>query len=277
MKIFVLIVNYKRHPDTISCVNALLKSDLPPNSQIILIDNTEDNSSAKILRAAFPKLKLIKNRHNLGFAKANNKGIRLALKNKATHVLILNPDVLIPNNFFTPILNTFKLNRKTGLAAPALKHQVNGTTYYGFDGFLDWTTVTPKHASARKISKPKILDSQFLTFACVLIKSNVLKKIGLLDERYFMYFEDLDFCLRASKAGFKLYLDQSTIADHQTSASFSHPRHKLKINFLSHLKFINKWLPFPRNLPPLIYHSLHYPYLYLLWTYHHWKYSQRST
>ncbi len=272
-KIFVLILNYRRHHDTINCLRCLQKSDLPKNSKIIILDNTADDSSAKIIRVKFPQIKLIKNKKNLGFAKGNNIGIRYALKHQATHILIINPDVCLPKKFFSPLLKNFQTNPQLGLVAPALKHQVKKKTYFGLDGYLDWSIAKPQHYSLTKITKTKPISAEFLTFACVLISAKVFSQTGLIDERYFMYLEDVDFCLTARRQGFDLWLNPNIIATHQTSASFTHPRHKLKISFISHLKFIGKWLSFPQNIFAWAYQTIFYPYLYLLWTYHHWRYS----
>jgi len=275
-KIFCLILNYRHHQDTLSCVRHLEDADLPRDSQIIILDNTEDNSSYQALKKALPKHKIIKNKANLGFAAGNNVGVRHALKNKATHVLIINPDVKVPERFFAPFLKHFKTNPRLGLVGPALKHKVKNKTYYGLDGYMDWDFAKPQHHSIARVPSKKPIRAQFLTFACVLINAELLKQ-NLLDERYFMYLEDVDFGLTAKKLGYELILDSSVIATHQTSASFSHPRHKLKISYKSHIKFIFKWLIFPHNLIAASYQSLHYPYLYFLWTYHHWRYRPTST
>jgi len=273
-KIFCLILNYRRLQDTHQCVKHLTASDLPPSSKIVIIDNSPDISLSQ-LKQQFPDHTIIKNQGNLGFAAGNNVGIRYALDHHATHILIINPDVRVPRTFFKPMLKTFAQNPKLGILAPALKHTVKNQTFYGLNGYMDWTLATPRHHSVTRLTEHQPIKSEFLTFACVLIKADLLKE-QLLDERYFMYLEDVDFCLSAAKKGYQLILDPNIVAQHQTSASFSHPRQKLKISFISHLKFILKWLPFPHNLIALTYQSLHYPYLYLLWTYHHWRYRSTS-
>jgi len=90
-----------------------------------------------------------------------------------------------------------------------------------------------------------------------------------------MYFEDVDYCLSAKRAGIKVILDPSVIIAHETSSSFKHPSQKLLINFKSHLRFIKKWLTPIKRIRPFIYIYLLYPYLYLLWTYHEIKYRQK--
>ena len=103
----------------------------------------------------------------------------------------------------------------------------------------------------------------------------MVRKIGQLDTGYFMYFEDVDYCLTARKKGFNIILDPSVVVTHKTSSSFKRPTDKLPINFVSHLRFVFKWLKFPQFIAPLLYILFLYPYLYLLWTYHLLKYPSR--
>ncbi len=125
----------------------------------------------------------------------------------------------------------------------------------------------PKHLNLPTLPKPVARPGQFVTFACVLVRAEVFKKVGLLDDGFFMYLEDVDYCLRARQAGYKIFLQPAVIVHHATSSSFKRATDKLPISFTSQIRFINKWLPFPKNIVALVYALLFYPYLYLLWTY----------
>ncbi len=269
-KIFVLILNYKKYLDTVRCIRSLLASDLSSFTNIIVLDNSPDPASFQYLSAHFPKIKMIKNPGNLGFAAGNNVGIRFALKQKATHILILNPDTKVPRHFLTPLL--LHMNQsKAQLIAPALIHTQNGQKFFGLEGSVNPVTGQATHVNLSRLPTQDLRPAQFVTFACVLIKSTVFRKIGLLDESYFMYLEDVDFCLKANKASFRLYLDPSVTVKHNTSSSFTKPTNKLLISFKSQLTFINTWIPLPQKIIALVYNIFFYPYLYLLWTYHYYK------
>jgi GT2 family glycosyltransferase len=219
----------------------------------------------KEIKKAFPSLHLIESKTNRGFAGGNNLGITAARKNDATHILVINPDVTVGKVFFKPLLTDFR--GKIGITAPAISHYQNGRLFYGLEGYLDWRLGQAKHINLEKKPPPKLRPAEFVTFACVMIRAEVFQKIGLLDENYFMYLEDVDYCLRTKKAGYEIVLDPSIVVDHSTSSSFKRATDKLPISFVSQIRFINKWLPFPRNVIPLIYAFFFYPYLYLLWTY----------
>lgn len=267
-----MILNYQRFLDSGKCLSGLLKSDLPAGVEFLIIDNSPDDTPKGYFEKNFPKIKVIKNSENIGFAKGNNVGIRYAIKQGASHILIINPDVTVGRRFLKPLLLSLEKDKKAMIIAPAIRHQQNGVVFYGMRGKVDWVTGKATHTNLRRLPKNrKVIKSQFVTFACVLIKTDVFSKVGLLDERYFMYLEDVDYCLSANRAGYKVLLHSRVIVDHLTSSSFQKPTDKLPISFRSQISFINKWLIFPKNIFPLVYTLVFYPYLYLLWTYHDLK------
>ena len=221
-------------------------------------------------------LKLIKTNKNRGFANGNNFGIRYALKNQATHVMIINPDLTVSKPFLKPLLDVFNTNPKAGLVAPVHRHQQNDQTLYGLGGKVDWKTTKCKHINTKELTLKKPTKYKFVSFACVLIKRGVFEKIGLVDELYFMYLEDVDYCLTASQAGFECYIEPRVKIKHNTSSSFSIPTKKLKISFVSQLKFINKWLKITKRPYAYAYMTIFYSYLYLLWTYNYHKNKQNQ-
>lgn len=270
-KVFIIILNYNRHQDTTKCIKALQKSDLPKNTQIIIVDNSKTTESKKILSKTFPKIKLIKTPKNKGFAYGNNFGIRFALKHQASHVMIINPDVTVPKNFLKPLLKVFKTHPGGGLVAPVHRHKQNKKTFFGLGGKVNWQTTKCEHVNTKQLKKESSKQYEFVSFACVLIKRKVFKKIGLLNELYFMYLEDVDYCLTANQAGFKCFIEPSVRVKHNTSSSFVIPTQKLKLSFISQLKFIRRWLPLYKRPYAYVYMVCFYAYLYILWTYHYHK------
>lgn len=266
-KVFCLILNYNRTADTVKCANSLLSSKLPPATEIVVIDNGHVNLK-KYFTKNIPKAIYIKSPGNIGFAAGNNQGIKYALDRGATHVLIINPDVTVPRNFLLLLLSTFKVTPcRVGLVAPA---HTEGKGSYGLGGKIDWKWCSFPHDNITKLpDKPKEYD--LLTFACVLIKREVFENAGLMDERYFLYLEDVDYCVSATRAGFSLYLDPRVVVTHITSSSFDDPRGKIKFSFKSSFIFIRKWYRFPGNILPLLHTLYFYPSLYVLWTLKLWK------
>lgn len=273
-RLTTIILNYRNSDDTLACLNALKKSDWSRGFDYLVVDNSVEKASTEKLRAAIPSDKLLINKQNLGFAGGNNIGVKKALKNGSQYILIINPDVRVGKKFFSGLLANFKDN-KVGIVAPAIKHVQKDRVVYGLEGKVDWSLAKPEHRNIPILKNKNPVDSQFVTFACVIIKKEVFEKTGLLDDGYFMYFEDVDYCLSALKKGFKIILDPGVIVTHRTSSSFKKPTDKLPISFKSHLRFIFKWLTFPALVKPLLYALTLYPYLYLLWSYHSVKYSHK--
>ena len=268
-EISAIILNYKHPKDTISCIRALLKTDAGKEVDYYIVDNSPDERFEREIKKQHPEINYIASPTNLGFAAGNNQAIKKILKSESKYILIINPDVVVGRKFFKPLLSDFAKDKKAGIAAPAIRHQQKGTTFYGLSGKVDWKTGKATHVNLRRLPENKtVKKAEFVTFACVLIKTEVFRRVGLLDERYFMYLEDVDFCLQVKEAGFHILLDQKVVVDHRTSSSFERPTDKLPISFRSQLLFINKWLRFPNNVFPILHTLLLYPHLYVLWTYH---------
>lgn len=261
-KVFVLLLNYNNPHDTVEAARSLRRSDLPQDSQIIIIDNGITDQSKYFANKIVGSIYL-KSPSNHGFAAGNNLGIKYALGRKATHILIINPDVRVSKIFFAPLVNTLKGHKNAGIVAPA--HREPGSHRYGLGGKINWQNCSFPHDNATVLPKEE-LRYDLLTFACVLIKAEVFEDVGLLDERYFMYLEDVDYCLRTKNAGYELWLNPMVCITHRTSSSFSDPRKKIRMSFDSCLIFIKKWYHFPSNLIPILHTIYYYPYTYVLWT-----------
>lgn len=181
---------------------------------------------------------------NLGFAAGVNVGIKLALKNGAERILLVNPDVKI-----SPSQLKTLAEYPADIVSPVLKFKRNGRWVYDFGGKVNWTLGRTYHiesASPKTFSNSQI---EYVSGACMLIKKEVFKKIGYFDERFFMYFEDADFCLRSKRAGLDVAVDPDVVVEHQIQ---EHRRtgdsQKMAFLLTSNFKFIQKWLSWPTKL-----------------------------
>ncbi|MBP9702410.1 glycosyltransferase family 2 protein [Candidatus Woesebacteria bacterium] len=273
-KVFALILNYNNPLDSVEAARSLLSSDIPSNTQLVIIDNSETDNK-KYFSTQLKDIVYTSSIGNVGFAAGNNLGINYALEHGATHVLLLNPDVRVPKVFLKPLLNSLKVHKKAGIVAPA--HKEPGSLTYGLGGSINWANCTFPLTNTDKLPKNES-EYDHLTFACVLMRVDVFSKIGLLDERYFMYLEDVDYCVRAKRAGYELWLNSTVCVTHNTSSSFADKRGKIKLSLVSCLKFIHKWYHFPASIIPSLRALYFYPKTYILWTLKLWKniYYQRQ-
>lgn len=265
--VYAIILNYNKPEDTVGCATALSRSRHPAGFHLLVVDNGPKNLQS-FFQKNIPGCVYIKSPGNIGFAAGNNQGIRYALAHAATDILIVNPDVRVGKNFLSPLLQLFAAHPRAGLVAPAHTEREGS---YGLGGRVDWRLASFPHTNVTSLKglRPRRFD--LLTFACVLIRAEVFASTGLMDESYFLYLEDVDYCVSAARASWELWLDPSVVVHHATSSSFADPRGKIKYSFRSSFIFIKKWLRFPHNLVPLIHTLYFYPKLYLLWTAQRWK------
>jgi len=231
---FVLILNTNGKKDTLECLESLRKTKAP--IEIVIIDNASTDGSAKAIKEKFPKTKIIENKKNLGFAGGNNVGIRYALKKGADEIILLNNDTIVSSSSIERLIKNL-----SDITGAVLKFYRNEKLIYDLGGHINWWLgrATHKEVKSRKNIVPKTPD--YVSAAAMRIRRNVIERIGLLDESFFIYYEDADFCTRAKRAGFKIAIEPNSIIFHKLSAfkgrrSFFSLYHNLRSNLL----FINK-------------------------------------
>ena len=232
MKVAVIILNYNGLANTLDCLNSLKKCQTQGNQvDFIVIDNNSSDGSKKVL-GTLDNIHLIPNPQNLGYTGGNNTGIRYALRSKPDLILILNNDTLADKNL---IVNLINAARNADIISPKIYFAKNfefhkdrykkdelGRVIWYAGGKIDWSNVIGRHAGVDEVDKNQY-DTRspvdFATGACMLIKRQVFEKIGLFDEKYFLYLEDMDFCVRAQKAHFKIIFEPKAILWHKNAGS----------------------------------------------------------
>lgn len=254
MKIAIIILHFGKLETTKNCLKDLAKK--VSGHQVILVNNTNDKIDE--LLKIIPGTKLINNPKNLGFAAGVNQGIDLGLKDQGvTHFFLMNNDLSLTFGSFSQLLLTFNKFPRCGIVSPVLHH----TGGYDWGGkFNKWTgMVVHKNWG----NKPKTIQTVgHIAGAAMLISKEVIQKIGKLDERFFLYYEDLDLCLRSTGAGYTIHINPDVIAQHQISAG-SNLLSRTKYQWISHLKFVSKHL-FKLVYPTAyLYDLIFYPLVYI--------------
>lgn len=235
MKIAIIVIHYGQLSTTRNCLLAIKQKIT--SHRLILINNTHEDIAdlAKII----PETTLINNKTNFGFAKAVNQGISLASADPAIGAfLLMNNDLSFSFGSLDLLTKTFLTKPSCGIVSPILHHHQN---LYDWGGkFNKWFGMV-KHRNFEQ--RPKtILTVNHVAGAAMLIKREVVDKIGLFDERFFLYFEDLDYCLRAIKAGFTVHINPEVVAEHTISSS-SNALSRTLNQWRSHIVFVAKYLP----------------------------------
>lgn len=233
MNVALVILNYKSVDDTLQCLESIKNSNLPPKTsfQTIVVDNhSEDGSWEKLEKV--DGIKLIASDENLGYSGGNNVGIKYALNNNADFILILNNDVTLHRSAIKYLLES---RQEGDIIAPKIyfaagfefhrdrynKTDLGNVIWYA-GGKIDWDNIIGLHIGVDEVDTGQYDHSKqinFATGACLFVKREVFEKIGFFDEKYFLYLEDLDFCVRAKKNKFKIFFQPKAVLWHRNAAS----------------------------------------------------------
>lgn len=190
-KINIVVLNYNGKDCIESCLKSLFCLNYP-RFEVVVVDNNSTDGSLEMARRKFPKVTYIKNEENLGFSAGNNIGIKYSLEKMADFVLILNNDTEVEVNLLNKLVERMQSDSRVGIACPVILSSNSDKVWFS-GGKIDWLRMKATHVAGS-------LD--FVSGCSMLVRSGVFKKIGLFDEDFFLYWEDVDFSVRARKAGF---------------------------------------------------------------------------
>lgn len=209
MNISVILLNWNSFAHTRACLNSLLKcASSPFKVRFLVVDNGSTDGSLEKLRGEFcGAVEFLANVRNLGYAGGNNLGIRKALNDGTDLVLLLNNDTTVDENFLFAMHDAVMRHPNHQLfGAKIFYHRRPHTLWYAGGGYTDWLAKVwqngmneadgPPYQSADEIS--------FITGCCLMIRREAFERIGYLDNDLYLYSEDLDFCMRAKRAGLRL-------------------------------------------------------------------------
>lgn len=217
MKISIIIVNYNVKHFLEQCLLSVEKAIQGITAEVFVVDNVSVDGSVEMVRAKFPWVQLIANTENVGFSKGNNQAIRVA---KGEYVLLLNPDTLVEEDTFTKCIEWMdahpeggglgvKMVDGKGVFLPESKRGIPYplTSFFKISGIYRLFPKSKKinHYYLGHLSNEANHEVEILSGAYMLMRKQVLDEVGLLDEDFFMYGEDIDLSWRIIKAGYKNY------------------------------------------------------------------------
>lgn len=221
MELSVIIVNWNTKELLSNCLSSIFKYTTGIKFEVIVVDNGSTDGSDDLVKKKFPQVKLILNKDNCGFTKANNQGIKVA---KGEYILLLNSDTYLTENSFKKLIDQAKSYQNLGALGPQLLNEDRSIQQSaGFFPYLPqvfyWmsflddlpgsTFLKPYHVDHDSFYKS---DHQvdWVTAAAILVPREVINEIGELDEKIFMYGEEVDWCYRIKNAGYKIYFSPIT-------------------------------------------------------------------
>lgn len=217
----IILVNYNGANDTIECIKSLsyIKDS---EYEIVVVDNcSTDNSVEELKKIQENSLfTLLEAGCNNGFSAGNNIGIKYA--NNADYFLLLNNDTVVEPDFLKKLLDEFNRNPKCGATISKILYYSNPDVIWYAGGDFNKKTARSEHWKFNVKDDMTEINSQKVSFAsgcCMCVSKKVIDEIGLLDEDFFLYEEDADFCYRIDEAGYEIFYVPESIIYHKVSAS----------------------------------------------------------
>ena len=213
MELSIIIINYKSNQLVVDCIQSIYKQNATFSYEIIVIDNHSEDESREKITGLFPGVLWKEMAYNSGFARANNEGIRSA---KGAAVLLLNPDTIIENNAIEKCYRLLDSSQYVACGVQLLNDdrtpQISGN--YAMKGGLNYLLPLPFLGNALKfiaaifsVKKPNVAEAagtvevDWINGAFLMAKQTAIKKAGLMDEDFFLYSEEAEWCSRLKKAG----------------------------------------------------------------------------
>jgi GT2 family glycosyltransferase len=250
----IIIVNYNAKKFLDACLSSLYNTIKQYTYEVIVIDNASCDDSVQFLNKKHPKVKILVNIENIGYAKANNQGIKIS---RGNFILLLNPDTLVSESSINNMMHYLMKFSDSGIVGPKVMNPGNKLQWDSCGSYLTPLTLFLKESGLEKLfPHNKLLGKRLLRYwdrnssrnvdwvsgVCLLIKKEILDDIGLLDERFFAYMEDMDICRRANEKKWRVVYLHDTKITHEASSSWQNAtKQQLFISIVSEKKYLKKY------------------------------------
>ncbi len=249
-----IVIVHHGTPDLLaSCLRSIADSPLRVPHEVLVLDNASDPPLPAGFEARWPALRLVRNRQNIGYSRAVNQGVRLA---RGDLLLILNPDIEVRGDAIGEMVRFMDATPEAGIVGSRLLN-ADGSVQFSCRTFYDWRTLLwrrtplgrlfPRSAIVRRHlmadwDHASVREVDWLIGACLLVRRQAIDRVGLMDERFFMYFEDVDWCYRMRQAGCKVfYLPSAEMMHHHRRESASPLDRRFLVHLMSMLRYADKW------------------------------------
>jgi len=211
MDLSVIIVNWNTKDLLCQCIDSLAQTVKKIDTEIFVVDNGSTDGSVAAIREKFPRVRLVENQVNLGFARANNQAISLS---SGEYLLLLNPDTKVKDEAIPQMLSFMNAHAKAGLVGGQLLNadESKQNSIANFPSLatellnkslLRW--LFPEKFPGKERDYPGPVEVESVIGACMLVRRKAVEQVGLLDEEFFLFLEETDWCYRIKKAGWEIY------------------------------------------------------------------------
>jgi GT2 family glycosyltransferase len=253
--VYIVLVNWNGRQVTLDCLDSLQHLTYG-NTSVVVVDNGSIDGSVDAIRQLYPSVLLLEMRKNLRFAAGTNAGVRFAMEHGAELILLLNNDTTVAGDFLTHLVARMQADPVTGLVAPKIYYHDEPSRIWFAGGIISMWTGTMRHIGIRESDTGQFNTARAIDYAsgcCILARREVIEKVGTLDEAFFMYTEDADWCVRVRKAGYRIMYEPTARVWHKLSVSTGGHLswYKMKNKFIGNFRLVARhaawyqWLVFP--------------------------------
>lgn len=234
-KIGLVILHFNKPDLTEACLESVRQLGTKSFKIEVIVVNNNPLEKIVVLKKKFPEFIFLKTSKNLGYAGGNNFGIKKALARKADFVLLLNNDTLLDKKMVVEFLKTAKTNKQAGILGPKIyfapgcefhrqryQEKDRGKVIWYAGGLVDWQNIIASHRGVDEVDQgqySQLEATDFVSGCAMLVRREVFEKVGLFDENYFLYLEDVDFCQRVKRRGYKIIFVPSAKVWHANAGS----------------------------------------------------------
>ncbi len=249
--IYVLVLDNNRRDDTLACLASLVRNSYK-NLKIIVLDNSTTDGTREAICSTFTDVQMISLTKNLGYAGNNNIGVEIAMKQGADWIFILNDDTILDPDCLAKLVFVGESDPSIGIVGPMVYHHDEPDIIQSAGGMLGkyWQS---QHLGQNELDKGQFQSPhpvEWISGCSILVRKTVIEQVGKLDDSFFMYSEEKEWCVRASRAGWKIFhVPQAKIwhkgvqRDYQPKPSFTY--YETRNHFLilaKHKAPLNVWI-----------------------------------
>jgi GT2 family glycosyltransferase len=258
-RVTTIVVNWRLKEETLHCLRTLESLDLP--GRVIVVDNGSGDGSVECIARHFPQVELIALPSNVGFGAACNRAITRALEDTGCeYVFLLNNDAGVHSDVLSTLVGAAQAHPDAGILGPKVYYQDEPDKIWYAGARRRWGVLAAADTGRDQVDRGQfdtLREVDYVFGAAMLIRRSVFERIGLFDERFFLYLEDMDFCLRAQEAGFSLLFVPQAHVWHKGSASTANHGGMRKYHFVrSTVQFVRKHTPLALSLLAFVFWML---------------------
>jgi GT2 family glycosyltransferase len=238
-RVATIIVTYNSARHIERCLLGLRKASHSAILHTVVVDNASTDETLQIIRRVAGDVEVVTNGVNVGYAEGNNQAIEMLARYGFNYYLILNPDVVVPPGLLHKLLRVMEIDERIGIVSPNVFQGRLDKGHSEIEGMWSLWGVPVR----RRPHGAHIWFVDRLPGSCMLIRSSVFEKVGLLDESFFLYWEEIDLCLRARQAGFRLAVCPDAEVLHQPgepSGAKSERAHRIYYMWRNQVRFAFK-------------------------------------